>query len=62
MKHYFRSAYGCPVHKLGYSEKDRHCSCRSYWADDEKERISDKAWREDHDRRECAAKGGACAG
>jgi len=58
LKHYFVSAYGCPVHFAGHPDSERTCSCRTYWAT--LDRVSDKAWREDHNSRECAEAGGAC--
>lgn len=58
LNHYFVNSYHCPVHWHGYSEEDRICSCRPYWATEEE--VTSKAWREDHISSLCAEKGGAC--
>ena len=61
-EHYFRSAHSCPVHRFGWDEAVRRCSCSTYWAAfSEGVSVSEKAWAEDHRWRECAAQGGACA-
>lgn len=60
MMHYFTSSRGCPIHdQMGpmHDESARQCACSSYRS----ETASPKAWDEDHDHKECAAAGGACA-
>jgi len=57
--HYFRETYGCPVHWLGYLNREQRCSCRIYWK--RQDEVSEKAWREDHSMHECQDNRGACA-